>query len=483
MSPSTSSGVAGEKNGWLARVLGSAVIWSWLFSGLRLASGLILVPLLWRLLSRNDFGMYYVLVQLGTVVPMMDFGFSLSVERSLAYARGGATSLESIGVGTAGGGGEPNRALMAEIVHSSKRLYRWLSIGSFVLLGVVGTYSVGLSVEKTSDASLTWLAWGIYLVSLSLDLYTSYWVAVMRGLNRVTDSARWLSIAYGVRLGLAALLLLGGAGLLAVPLASLVSGILLRAGVGRAVRSLTGADPGVTEAGVRRILRVLWPNSWRLGVQLMALFLASYAYSVIVQKQLGPAVYGEYGFSLQIMNIAVGVAAVWVTVKWPVVAKLRIEGSIGVIRRLMRPRFWLQNITYLVLAGGAVSLGPWLPILLHTDKQMLSRELLILMALNSFGELNFAFWTTLISTENRIPALWGLIATQLAGTGVVAWLVLRGGHGIEAVVIVPLILGCLFNYWWWGREGAKMLGTTLSQFLFQRTHSDHAETRIQARVS
>lgn len=475
MEPNTRPGETTTPRG-LGRLLGSAVVWSWLFSGLRLASGLVLLPLLSRLLPVNDFGVYYVFVQLGTVVPMMDFGFSLSVERSLAYARAGASSLEALGVGAIGNAAGPNRTLMAEIAVSSRRLYRWLSVGAFVLLSVAGTVSIGLGAALTVSPERTWVAWGIWLVSLSLELYTSYWVAVLRGLNEVTTSARWLSVAYGLRLLLSAVLLLAGTGLLAVPVASLVSGIVLRAGAGRVVRRLLPAEVTVPPGDVRRILRLLWPNSWRLGLQLVALFAASYAFTVICVAKFGPATNGVYGLSVQIMNIAVGIAAVWVTVKWPVVAKLRMEGRIEDIRALIRPRFWLQTVTYAGLAGAAIVLGPWLLRWVAPDKALLAWPLLLLLALNSFGELNFAFWTTLISTENRIPALWGYVATQSLGV-LVAWvLVFRAGHGLEALVVVPLVLGTAFNYWWWAREGARMLGTTYPRFLFGSVRSGAGTT-------
>lgn len=457
--------------GLVARLLASAVVWSWLFSGLRLASGLVLLPLLWRLLPKNDFGMYYVFVQLGTVVPMMDFGFSLSVERSLAYARAGASSLEAMGVGALGSGGKPNRTLMAEIVHSSRQLYRWLSLGTAAVLLLAGTLSIGLGASLTVSPTRTWWAWGFWLVSLSLDLYTSYWVALLRGLNQVTTSARWLSLAYGLRLAMSAVLLLAGAGLMAVPVASLVSGIVLRAGVGREVRRLLPDCGEVSAGSTARILRALWPNSWRLGVQLAAMFATSYAFTVLCLARFGPAANGEYGLSVQIMNIAVGIAAVWVTVKWPAVAQLRMQGRLDSIRSLLRPRFWRQTFTYLGLAGGAIVLGPWLLAWVSPDKAMLPRPLLVLLALNAFGELNFAFWTTLISTENRIPAFRAFTATQLASVIAACAFVLFANGGLEVLVIVPLLLGAAFNYWWWAREGARMLGTTLTGFLFSSTPS------------
>lgn len=91
--------------------------------------------------------------------------------------------------------------------------------------------------------------------------------------------------------------------------------------------------------------------------------------------------------------------------------------------------------------GAAIVLGPWLLARVSPDKAMLPRPLLVLLALNAFGELNFAFWTTLISTENRIPAFRAFTATQLAGVIAASSFVLFGGGGLEVLVVVPLLLG------------------------------------------
>src|SRR5262249_2187736 len=157
----------------------------------------------------------------------------------------------------------------------------WLSGGALVLLAIVGTTLVSLRVGETSSPRWTWTAWGIHLVALSLELYTGYWIAVLRGMNRVTSSARWLSLAYGLKLLLALVLLKQGAGLLAVPMAGLVAGIILRAGAGREVIAILGRSAAISSAGLRRMLAVLWPNSWRLGVQLVALFFGTSAYAFI----------------------------------------------------------------------------------------------------------------------------------------------------------------------------------------------------------
>jgi hypothetical protein len=72
------------------RTYNSAVAWSWVMNGLRLASGVLLLPLLLHYLNEADFGMYFVFLHLGALVPILDFGF-FSEHRSrgeLCHGRG-----------------------------------------------------------------------------------------------------------------------------------------------------------------------------------------------------------------------------------------------------------------------------------------------------------------------------------------------------------------------------------------------------------
>jgi O-antigen/teichoic acid export membrane protein len=409
--------------------------------------------------------MYYVFLRLAAIIPMMDFGFSLSIERSLAYALGGAGSIQAHGVGRAPVQSQPNAELARDIVVSARRLYWGLAAGGLVLMGLIGTWLVGTTVHQTSRPEITWTAWAVYAASSALEIYTGYWVAVLRGFNYVTLGARWMSIAYGVKLAFAIVFLLAGGGLLAVPVAGLISSFVLRAGAGRAVRRLVPASHGRHAPSAARVARLLWPNSWRLGVQLLALFVSINVYTWICSHRFGLETMGRYGLSVQVMQIAIGIAAVWTSVKWPLIAGLRIRDDREGMRRVLWPRFWLQILTFLALAFAAVWFGPPVLAAIGSDTTLLPTGLLWLLLLDALGQLNFSWWTTLISTENRIPALWALVATHAIGVVVVVILVFGLGWGLRALVVTPLVLGALFNYWWWAREGARVLGTTLPRFL------------------
>jgi len=65
----------------LKRLHNSTVAGSWVSNVLRLAIGVLLLPLVLGKLSTKELGMYYVLLSLVALAPVIDFGFSPTIVR------------------------------------------------------------------------------------------------------------------------------------------------------------------------------------------------------------------------------------------------------------------------------------------------------------------------------------------------------------------------------------------------------------------
>ncbi len=72
---------------------------------------------------------------------------------------------------------------------------------------------------------------------------------------------------------------------------------------------------------------------------------------------------------------------------------------------------------------------------------------------------------------SQYPRPPGSTAGAVVGTVVV--LVLALGWGVEAFVVTPLVLGAIFNYWWWARQGSRILRTTFWRFFFGKAPLAH----------
>lgn len=452
--------------GRLRRLNESAVVWAWVFNFLRMSSGVLLLPLLLRTLSEPDLGMYYVFLMLVSLMPILDQAFSFNIARFVGFALGGAVEIRALGVHPAPAGSEPNYQLTWNLLHATQRLYLWVAVGTTAVLGFIGWFMVAGRVDETTYPPLTWLAAGLALLAAGAEIYSVWWNAFLRGLNRVRDSVIVLSVGYGVKLALSIAFLLLGLGLAAVPVAG-IAGALVQRSLSK--RHCLAALPDEAGEAVRLrvgdLLTKLWPTSWRVGLQLLSGYALINGLSFLCLDHFGLETSARFGISWQVMMMVQGMAGAFTGVVWPRVAQLRARGDVVAIRRLLGPKILRQSFGYLLMAGALVILGQTGLDLLGSGKHLLPRSLLALMALNVGLEMQFSVWTTLLATENRVPSLWPTVATNAAALSGAYAAVVLCSRGVEVLVLAPLLCGGVFNYWFWPWRGARNVQTTWLRFM------------------
>ena len=447
------------------RLRNSTVVWSWALNFLRLATGLVLLPLLLHKLSSAELGMYYVLLSLVALAPVVDFGFNPTVVRFVSYAMGGADTIQAHGFARAETPG-PNYKLLWRLSITTRLLYRYLALAVLVLVGAWGTYVVELRIHETPFPNVARAAWAVSLVATSFDIYSSWAMIFLRGMNEVLPSVRIGVLGALVKFGVGAGLLLAGAGLMSLPVASLVGSLLQQSLARSYCDKKLGHYPPPEKLNVWQDLKILWPNSWRLGVTAVSACLTVQASTAICLKYLGLTSYAQYGLSCQLVGIISGMAMVWTQVKWQVVGQHRTRHDYAAMQLLLWPRFWLQTFTFLALAAGLLICGPPLLHAFGSGKQMLPFGWLAWLASYSFMELYLGFWISLISTENRIPFLWHAVGTSLLSVSLSLILIHTTALGIGALVLAPLLAGSVCNYWYWPLVSARSLKTRLFRFIF-----------------
>ncbi|HVV70683.1 MAG TPA: hypothetical protein VHI52_04150, partial [Verrucomicrobiae bacterium] len=433
----------------LRRVHQSAVGWSWIYNALRLASGFILLPLVLTKLGKPELGMYYVLLSLAALVPLVDFGFGPTIGRFVTYAMGGAESIQAHGVARPGTSAAPNYRLLWELLFTTRVLYRYLTLALLVVLGAWGTYVVELRIHETASPFLTRLAWAATLVTAMMDIYANWWITYLRSMNEVVAAVRIGVFGWGLRLVIAAVLFVAGAGLLSLPAGSFFGSVAHRFLARRRVLRLLAGHPAPTSPAVREMLVILWPNTWRLGLQFISGYLTVNANTALCLYFLGLSANASYGLSVQLLAFVSGMASVWVNVKWPLIGQCRARHDLAGVQRILWPRFWLQTLTFLSGCACVLGAGPFLLHWFGGGKQILPIHWLLPLMISSFFEMQFTLWGTLLSTENRLPYLWPTVATNVLSLILSFSLIRFTSLGLGALVLGPLIAGLLFNYWFW----------------------------------
>ena len=451
-----------------ARLGSSAVLWFWGVNALRFGSGLLLLPLLLHHLTREDLGFYYILLNLFAIVPLIDFGVAISVDRQVGYAMGGAQHLIPQGVARPTEDAPPNYSLVWKLMDTTRAYYRVLSIALFFVMGAVSAIIASFAAGQTSSPRLAWLATGIALLSLVFEIYWGWWNTFLCAMNRVQSSARIAFLGYVLRLAISCALLVGGAGIASVFVSGFVTSFVVRWASRRECLRLLPPrqEPKLSRPEIWNVLKVLWPNSWRVGVQLLSGYLAVNANALICLHFFGLSTNAQYGLSLQIATIIQSMSSVWTSVKWPLISQLRARWDYSGLRQLLRPRVLLQSATFVVGAVVAVMAGPSLVAWIRPDKQLLPVTWFALLLIQAFFDMQVTFWTTFMATENRVPSFWPMTITNCASVGLVVLFIHITGLQAESFVLAALVAGSLFNYWYWPVAGARNLKTTWWRFVF-----------------
>jgi hypothetical protein len=448
------------------RFANTAVFWSWIFNFIRLAYGLILLPLVLHKLSTADLGMYYVLLSLAALAPLVDFGFGETIGRFITYAMGGAREIQAQGLPKPGDSNASNYTLLWELLAATRFIYRCLTLAVLVIVGIYGTYMVELRIHETSSVLITRLAWVVTLMGTMFDIYFNWWCVYLRSMNEVLAAARINVIVFVTRLVLAAGLLCVGAGLLSIPIAGVVSDGLMRYLARSRCLALLENHPSPPKTDVKKIIKLLWPNTWRVGVLVFSNYLTVNANTAICLGAFGLPANAKYGLSIQLMNIAATMASVWFTVKRPLLGQYLARHDLAAVRRVLWPRLWLQNLTFLFLAAGVVLCGAMALKWIGGGKEILSMGWLAVLMLYFFVYSQYVTWGTLLATANNLAYLWPTVATNILSLILSLLLVYFTRLGLGALVLGPLLAGVLFNFWYWPAYAAREIGTTLFHFLF-----------------
>jgi hypothetical protein len=457
----------------LPRLLNSPAAWSWILNLLRLGTGLLLLPLLLINLSVDELGIHYVFNNLLLLLPAFDSTLSFNLVRFASYTWGGARELLPLGLQSVPGDGQPNRALLWDLVRASKRLYRCLAV-TVILLGLIcGWFILRDQLSTLNSPGVVWAALVLTAMAMGSELYWGRWNCFLKGQNEMLLSLRLQCLGYGLRVILATVLLVSGAGLLSIPVAALMSGTVQRLLARAACLRRLGEEKSQSVGyNTREIVKLMLPSAWRIAMQLSSQFLLVNSLSFLCVRFFGLETQASYGLSLQLLGIVTALSSVWFSTQVPKLNSLRLQNKSSEMLLILRPCLLRQALTFVLLAIPAITLGSAFVAWLDPDKSLLPVGLLLLLALHAFMEMQFNLWTITAATENLIPSAWPATITNCCATLLAGALIFSTNTGVAGLVIAPMVTGIFFNYWYWPWKIPRTLGTS-----FFRLMSGKSQTR------
>lgn len=447
----------------IQRSWNSAVLWSWLNTLLRVGSAIIIIPLAARIIPREELGLWYVFLAMGTLSGLLELGFRNAVSMNASFLWAGASDLKPMGLPDLPANPPPRPLRMAPLVATFTRFYQGVALAILALLWTAGAAWIAQQTEAFEHRTSLRLAWMVYALAFAVNFSGGIWAALLGGINRIRDAQQSQMIAALAGLALTVTGLLLGLNLWALVLGQALTGWLSWTLVRR---RFINAIPELPLRGARfdrSLIRTLWPMAWRNGIGGLGAFLVAQANTLICSAFLDLRATATYGLSMQLAGTLAAVSAIWVQVKIPLLAQTRIADGNASVAPLFARRILLFIAMFALGAAVLLAFGPRALDAVGSQTPLLPHVLFAALLLVVFLEAHHSLYAALVLTENRNPFVLPGICSGIAS--VLLSIALTRTLGPAGLIAAPGIIQALFNNWWVVWRGIRGMDLSVIRYL------------------
>ncbi len=206
----------------VSRRIAFAVSTSWLSRAVTIGLNLLLIPILFHHLGKEELGLWFMLGQSGAFLTLMDLGITPTLTRRIAFAAG--KSGGDVGMGLS----QESSEEIANLIASGRVIYRFLSVGVFLFAWATGLVFLQYLDFQTMSRLTIWIAWTILCLGHALGVWASLWGCLLQGVGYVgIDTLIW-TFVHAISMAVQVAVVMMGGGLIELAVVVAISGLASR---------------------------------------------------------------------------------------------------------------------------------------------------------------------------------------------------------------------------------------------------------------
>ena len=431
----------------------SDVIWSYIGYFFNLCTNLILLPFILKFIEADQLGLWFTFISVGTLVNLLDFGFSPTLMRNITFAWCGAKEIESQGVSEVLGN-EPNFQLFFKVLQACKYISLAVAGAAFVLLITAGSTYIHF-VAREIPISIYGIAWVVFSMAVFLNIFYNYWTATLKGVGAIKESQITVIISKIIQIIVSLIGLFLGGGMLALAVAYLLSGFVLRIiskqflfkykNIGQRKEE---QNVKITIQELKVIISKVWYNAKKTGVVSISAFIITQSTTMICATFIGLEATASYGLCLQLILVIHGVAQIFFYANIPMMTNTKIIGIIEKSKRELSLAMTIYWTVFIFSLIALVTIG--LPLLgLIRSNTTLPVIMVLFMGCYLFLEGNHSLFATYISFSNSVPYVKAAVISAIFIISGSLFVALYTDYGIYGLMAVQAIVQLCYNNWKW----------------------------------
>lgn len=444
------------------------LIWGYASQLLNIGVGILLLPILVVTLTSEELGLWYVFMAMVGLAQLLEFGFQPTIARQAAYIYNGATEIKKIGLPESTQG-QLKIDLLVNLIHAAKSIYRCIAILVAILLWGAGSVYI-YSLNYTGNVDIAYISWIVFSSASVITFYFGYFNALLQGRGDITLVNKVIVISRLIFAFITITLLFLDFNLLAIAIASLISCVINRVLINRAFYNSANAflKNKKPEADLRKIL---WANTWRLGLVQFGAFLIQRGNMFIAATYLGLSMAASYGLTIQLAMIITTIANQLMALQLPKMNALQAAGNKTELANVYSLSVFVAFVLVVVGFCSLILIGNPLLSLINSETKLIDYQWLALLGLVFLLEAHHSISATYLTTRNHVPFLKAALVSGLAVILLSLALVYWGSMGVAGLIIGQGLVQICFNNWYWPKVAMQHLNITLMDIFILGTKS------------
>jgi O-antigen/teichoic acid export membrane protein len=444
------------------------IIWAYTAQFFQIASGLLVLPLILRMLNTNEIAMYYLMLNISSLVVLFDFGFSGQFSRNFSYVFSGVKELKAEGIAVVPQDSEIDYHLLKTIIKTSQVVYRFISLVALIILLTGGTYYIYLATEKFTLVNNALLIWVLYSASVFFNMYNMYLNALLTGKGAIAESRKAIVYSKLVFIIMACGLLFLRFGLLGFVAANLAAPFVQRLlslkyfyqdGIKKKLNEFK-----VHSKELKRYFLVIWYNAKKLGLVILGALAINKSGLFFAGLFLSADQVASYGLMIQLVGAIASIASTIFSIYQPKFANFRSKHDMKGLLNDFSLAMGFFYILFLLASAVLVFFGDYLLVFIKSNVFLPGFKMLVFFSIISLLEQNHSLFASMITTGNTVPFV---IPSLVAGLFIIVgtYLVIKyTDFGLFGMILVPGVVQICYANWKWPLVVCKELNISFGKF-------------------
>ncbi|CAK6476269.1 hypothetical protein BFRIG_03673 [Peribacillus frigoritolerans] len=446
------------------------IIVSYIDYFLKLASNIIVLPIVLRMLPPSEYGLWVVFLSIGSLVFLTDLGFNMVIVRNITYAYSGAKILKKSGKPVMQASQGPNYKLLFQVFNVAKKIYLRISLFAAAFIGVLSFHIIFIS-KNDVDIQKSLLAWFIYGLSLFFSLLFNNYTCMVKGLGRIKESAMIGIKNRIVYLIIQVLFLSFGWGIIGLALSNLLVNLLYRVQIKRLIKDLFTLHTleyqqalQTNNEEIKNIYNSISSNSKGMGIIMVVNYIQSQGMILIVSVFLSLSTIASLGLVIQLISIVGTLAVVPFSTYMAKLNQLKLNNQIEKLKDLFSFINIFLHFTFIMGTFIILIFGDFLMSVIGSNTVLLPNVQILLIILYFWILANHQRSTSFIALSNQQPFVKAYSISCIVSL-LIGIISLYFTHNIYGIIIPNLFVQCAYNAWKWPLESYKLVNLKFSEIL------------------